>query len=439
MLSLLLASPLLAAPQQDFYLRQDTPSGFDGAIEGIAGFHFSCGWTIDAQGVRRAFRYDEDGTVDLGSLFLGGDSEARAVDFSGRVVGWSEKIVNGGLRKQPFTYNDVDGMRALPLQGGFEGWAEDLGIYGLETVGTMRLFDGSLHAWEYTESVHTVVDLLPTLGGWESEALCVDDGFIGGLMRDPAGREYAVVWDRVRDIWFVPTPGTGNARITDIAVNGRLCGYYTDAQGNDRGFHSSAHSLADPVQPIPSLGGSWSRAYGLTGGDVVVGSAANAQQEARAFRYTISDGQMLDLNDRVAPETGRVLRSAVSVEHPTLIAVHGEHLGQQTGYFTKQVSLFVSTASAGQQGILSVHSGPKETPVLYAYGRTAGSTAIPGCQNLFVDIAQAKVAARGLTSEFGGHSIWLQVPPGTSGLQLLIQAVLPAHCLTTEIGSVTIQ
>ena len=438
MLSLLLATPLLAAPQQDFSLRQDTPIGLEGAIEGIAGFQFSCGWVVDAQGVRHAVRYDDQGAVDLGSLFAGADSEARAVDFSGRVIGWSEKIVSGGLRKQPFTFDDVDGMRALPMQGGIEGWAEDLGIYGNETVGTMRLFDGSLHAWEYQEGVHAVVDLLPTLGGWESEALCVDDGFVGGLMRDPSGREHAVIWDRVRDIWFLPTPGAGNARVTDIAVNGRLCGYYTDQAGNDHGFHSSAHNPVQPIEVLPSLGGSWSRALGLNGGDVIVGSAADVNQEARAFHYTISDGQIIDLNDRVAAEVGRVLRSAVSVEHPTLLAVQGEHNGLTTGYFSKQVSLFASTASAGQQGILSVHSAPPHSVVIYAYGRSPGQTSVPGCLGLSVDIAQARIAARGMTSEFGGHSIWVHVPPGTAGLSLLVQAVIPQECLTTEVGTVTI-
>ena len=438
MLSLLLAAPFLAAPQQDFFLRQETPTGLEGAIEGIAGFQFSCGWVLDAQGVRHAVRYDEQGPHDLGSLFAGADSEARAVDFSGRVIGWSKKIVNGGLRKQPFSYDDVDGMRALPMQGGFEGWAEDLSIYGSETVGTMRLFDGSLHAWEYQEGVHTTVDLLPTLGGWESEALSVDDGFVGGLMRDPAGREYAVIWDRVRDIWFVPTPGTGNARITDIAVNGRMCGYYTDAAGNDHGFHSNAHSPSNPIEALPSLGGNWSRAFGLTGGDVIVGSAADVHQEARAFRYTISDGQMLDLNDRVVAVPGRVLRSAVSVEHPTLIALHGELHGIATGYFSKQVTLFASTAAAGQQGILSVSSAPSQAAVVYAYGRKSGLTAVPGCPGLTIDIARARVAARGITGEFGGHSVWVNVPPGTSGLSLLVQAVLPTECLSTEVSSVTI-
>jgi uncharacterized membrane protein len=438
MLSLLLATPLLAAPQQDFSLRLETPTGLEGAIEGIAGFQFSCGWVVDAQGVRHAMRYDEQGPLDLGSLFPGADSEARAVDFSGQVVGWSEKIVHGGLRRQPFRYDDVDGMRALPMQGGFEGWAEDLGIYGSETVGTMRLFNGSLHAWEYQEGVHAAVDLLPTLGGWESEALCVDDGFVGGLLREPSGREHAVIWDRVRDIWFVPTPGTGNARVTDIAVNGRICGYYADAAGNDHGFYSNAHSPSLPVEILPSLGGNWSRAFGLTGGDVIVGSAADANQEARAFRYTISDGLMIDLNDRVVAEAGRVLRSAVSAEHPTLVAVHGELNGIATGYFSKQVTLFASTASAGQQGILSVSSAPSYAAVIYVYGRTPGLTAVPGCPGLSVDITQARVAARGITSEFGSHSIWVNVPPGTTGLSLLVQALIPQECLSTEVGSVTI-
>lgn len=439
MFSLLLASPLLLAPQQDLSLRLDTDPARAGAITSSASFAFSCGWEVDANGRRHAMLYDADGSTNLGALSSTGDSESRSVSFSGRVVGWSEKIVNGGLRKQPFLYDEVGGMQQIAMNHGIEGWAEDQGIYGFEIVGSMRLFDGRVHAWEYFDGVSGAVELLPTLGGWESEALSADDGFIGGFMRDPNGREWAVVWDRFRDPWFVPTPGVGNARITDIATNGRMCGWYEDSQGNARAFLADAHAPTNTITRLPSLGGKWSKAYSLDGGNQVVGSAADAQGQPRAFVYSIQEQRMSDLNERAALVSGRVLTEVVDVDFPSTLAVNGEMNGLSQGWRATRVTLFASTAAAGHQALLSVGSAPSETPVAYVYGVRPGQTAVPGCPGLFADIDQARIAARAVTSTFGSHSQWLDVPFAARGLTIYVQAVLPIACLTTERIPVAVQ
>lgn len=438
MLSVLLATPLLLA-QQDLSLRQETDPARPGALTSAASFEYSCGWELDSSGRRRAMLYDDTGALDLGALSSTGDSEARSVSFSGRVVGWSEQVVNGGLRKQPFLYDSVDGMRAIAMNGGFEGWAEDQGIYGFEIVGSMRLFDGRVHAWEYFDGVSGAVELLPTLGGWESEALTADDGFVGGFMRDPNGREWAVIWDRVRDPWFVPTPGSGHARITDIAVNGRMCGWFEDSQGNARAFIASAHAPTASVDLLPTLGGNWSKAMGLDGGNFVVGSAADAQGEARAFLFSVQEQQMIDLSTRAEQVSGQTLTEAVGIDFPSTLALNGELHGTSQGWRGKRVTLFASSAVAGHPALMSVGSAPHETRVAYVYGLRPGQTSVPGCPGLFADIDQAQVAAHAITSTFGSHSQWLDVPVAARGRTIFVQAVLPEACLTTERIGVIVQ
>ena len=94
-------------------------------------------------------RYDDFGFLELGAFSATGSSSGEAVDVTGRVVGWSEADVNGVQVRLPFQYEEATGMVALPMANATEGWAEDVSIFGIEIVGTMRLANGRLQAWEY--------------------------------------------------------------------------------------------------------------------------------------------------------------------------------------------------------------------------------------------------------------------------------------------------
>lgn len=74
---------------------------------------------------------------------------------------------------------------------------------------------------------------------------------------------------------------------------------------------------------------------------------------------------------------------------------------------------------------LSMSAGPKGSPVAFMFGFTAVSTSVNGFPGLFVDIAQAKMAARGQTDPTGSFTQPLQVPAGAAGLTVLIQAAMP--------------
>jgi hypothetical protein len=73
------------------------------------------------------------------------------------------------------------------------------------------------------------------------------------------------------------------------------------------------------------------------------------------------------------------------------------------------------------------------------FGFTAGSTSVNGFPGLVVDIAQAKIAARGQTDSTGSFTQTLQVPAGAAGLTVLIQAVVPGHSITTSVKTVTFE
>ena len=441
MFSILLHAPLLAAPQQDLRLEGITQAGQTGQLTGSVsyGLSFSCGWELGANGQRRAMRYGDGGSLDLGSFDALGSSQAQAVDVSGRVVGWSDAMVSGVQTRLPFQYEDATGLVAIPMSGSSEGWAEDVSIFGIEIVGAMRLADGRLQAWEFRPGSSLAVEPLSTPAGWESEALTAEGQFIGGLVRDPSGREFGAVWDFQRNLSIVTTPGTGKARITGLGLAGtkRMCGWYEDAQGHAQSFIGSADAPGSPLTFLPTLGGDWAKAI-ETDGFEVVGSSADVHGQARAFSYSIGAASMSDFNERTQLASGELLTEAVSVEFGPILTINGTVAGQERGYRGTRLGLFVSPVSAGQAASLQVVSAPTNTLAVYIYGFASGATPVPGCPGLAADIASARLAAKGKTTAQGNHVAVVDVPGKAAGMTILVQAVLPEVCMSSEVVTITV-
>jgi len=441
MLSLLIHSILAVAPQQDLHVEGLTRAGQIGGVTGSVtyGSSFSSGWEITAGGKRRAMRYDDFGFLELGAFSATGSSSGEAVDVTGRVVGWSEADVNGVQVRLPFQYEEATGMVALPMANATEGWAEDVSIFGIEIVGTMRLANGRLQAWEYRPGSSVQVEPLSTPAGWESEALAAEGQFIGGLVRDPNGREFAAVWDFHRDLAIVPTPGVGNARVTGFGFSGTkaMCGWYLDAQGNAQSFFGNADVPQDPLTFLPTLGGTWCKAVS-TDGFEVVGSSEDSQGQSRAFSFRLGDAQMSDMNDRMPIGSPVTLTEAVSIEFGPILAIQGSIAGQERGFRGTRLNLHVSPATAGQVTSLQTTRAPVGSLAVYVFGFGTGMTAVPGCPGLHADIASARVIARGRVTAQGNHVATVHVPSKASGRTVLVQTILPEVCMSTAVVSVTV-
>ena len=439
-MALLSVPLLLLAPQVDVWTQPVLPQAATGALTDAVdyGAVFSTGWELDAQGRRRPYRYADGVGLDLGSLTPGGEGEARATDVIGRTVGWMEARVNGALVRQPFLFDDFggNGLSVIPLSlsGNLPGWAEDISLFGHLVVGTMLLPGGARQAWEHDPNTGAPAQALPTPPGWESEALCAEHLIIGGLVRDPSGREFAAVWDYHRNLTLLPTPGSGDARVSGVGHDGTdlVCGWFVDAQGNERAFAADVRTTPPTVTALPTLGGAWARAR-ATDGHVVLGSSADAQGRPRAFFHELATGEMSDLNERTPDLGGLVLTDAVSVNFGPLLGLVGEGNGHSTGLTGIQVG-FHPRLVAGGQAPLAVHHAPPGTLVAFAYAFRTGSTPVPGCPGLFADLDAPRLAGWSRTG-----LIWVDVPSAAQGLTVLLQAVLPEACLTTEVRTLTVQ
>jgi len=151
------------------------------------------GWSYDASGKKRAFRWENDKMKDLGTL--GGDeSAAYAVSARGEVVvGWA---CDGSGRKRAFLWTAAGGMQNLGTLGGDESAAYGISANGDVVVGWAEDHNKRRRAFYWRGG--DMYDL-GTLGGDNSEAYGVsaDGRVIVGWAEDVAGRRRAFCWTTV--------------------------------------------------------------------------------------------------------------------------------------------------------------------------------------------------------------------------------------------------
>ncbi len=443
--------PLLLAPalQQDILVQPAGPSPKPGRVTQVTqyGDRFATGWELDPQGRKQAVRYSDGMTLNLGAFMPGGESAGMGINVGGQVVGWAEDLIQGAPVRRPFVFDDANGLRAIPLPQATEGWAVGADTFGFGAAGTMRRADGLLQAWmvDFSPSLATAVPL-DTPADWESEALVMiqENGLsgrrVGGFVRDPSGREFAAIWDDVF-LSILPTPGTGNARVTGLESSswGMVCGTFLDAAGAEQGFILDPSDPANSLFVLPSLGGTWTSPAGISFG-VVYGASENSQGQSRAFQYTIDRGLMENLNDRAPMSTGVALTGVTSLPFASTGELYSFDLdvnGTAYGAVASTTVMTIWPRTAGASSTLSLFEGPANRPVAFAYGFAAGQTAVPGFPGLVLNLQQAAVVATGQTDSLGQLMQTIQVPLQAAGSTILFQAVVPDSSITTSVVTVT--
>jgi probable HAF family extracellular repeat protein len=199
-------------------------------------------------GPRHAVRWLRGEPHDLGTLG-GAESEARAVNARGEIVGWSDTT-------------DLDAaflwrrgvMRAL-----WTGAANDLNDHG-EVVGQVTTLAGPL-AVRWRDG--TLVEL-PTLGGSTSEALAVNaNGVAVGWATDAAGDTWAVRWvdGRAEALW--------RGIATDVSDEGTIVGALACGVGV-----AVCGAVVQRLGRTEVIGGPDTVAHAVNAGGLVVGEPA---------------------------------------------------------------------------------------------------------------------------------------------------------------------
>lgn len=377
----------------------------------------------------RAFKWSAStGSVNLGTLPGGGASEAWAINNSGVVCG--------------IATNSAGRRRAVKWVG-------------------------------------NVITDLGTLGGNESGALGINDrGDIVGYAETGANDingfpiRRAVVWPSgggIVNLGVLPG-GDTHSYAYDINNYGGACGYSDDGPGGAFVRHPVKFENGG-VQNLGSLGGTFGHAWAINDKSEISGdSYLPGNSQSRAYKWSngfmkdvgtlqsgysfASDinvfGQMCGTSPRTLPRAVRWVGNNDTIQDinnflpngsPTMDRAEGvngvgqvivESTGQDVYLLTppqKQLPLYgPDPGVAGVNNRFTVYGATPGALIRFYYSLRGGSTNVPGCPGLSLDLTRITLAASAIADASGRASVVGFTPLGARGRVVRYQALEYSSC-----------
>lgn len=298
-------------------------------------------------GGHHAFLWNNGTMTDLGTL--GGNvSQARSIDYSGQVVGWSWLSDNS-------TYHAVlwrnGTMADLGTLGGANSQAWDTNGCG-QVVGFAELPNGWGRAFLWTSS--TGMTDLGTLGGYISFAYGINCNgqVVGRSWTSPSSGHHAFLWSKSTGMTDLGTLGGSNSIAYSINSSGQAVGW--SGLSGDLVYHAALWSNGT-ITDLGTLGGPNSMAFRINGSGQVVGwTQMNPVPPiaTHAFLWTSSTG-MTDLNTLLPANSGWMLGEAFGINDGGQIVGWGVINGKVHGFLMSPALAPIANAGPDQ----TVHQG----------------------------------------------------------------------------------
>ncbi len=445
----------------------DTTPAFNITLLGnLPGGNSSWAWDVTPDGdvvgsattvgitVRHAFYWDAATAImsDLGTLVgPAGESEGLAVASDRHAAGNSDQF--GTLNMNGFY--DPPGGPMLPVMPPPSGYidpnAQDIEFlpgHGFHrAVGYAQLLPAGTtpHAAYWDLEPGSAVSLGTLTGNptdW-SRAFGVNSaGDIVGFSTRGVAPGHAFIWPGAGPLVDIdPRPGGGDSFANGVNNSQQVVGFFyasfsapsTACRYDERadGWHLTDLGCLSPVDTL------YADAHDISDGALIAGySDAPGPEHGRTATMWLND-QIYDLNALVA-------------DCPIyLVEATGVNLaGQIVGYGTDQQTLYnkafrldpaslmlmqpVPGNSGRSNDFYSIGAVPGDA-IYFVYGFAAGSTPVPGCSGLVVDIASPKIVGSPVADAHGVALLSSNVPPAAAGVTILIQAVDPAACVVSNL------
>jgi len=319
---------------------------------------------------------------------------------------------------------------------------------------------------------------LGTLGGDFSYAWSISEtSYVTGESNN-GDETHAFIWDSVGGMLDLGSlPDTTFSTGLDINSNRQVAGY----SGNDFSDYQAVYwSESSQIHDIGTLGGAWSKAYGISESGVVVGESVTSDGYRHAFRWVYPDqlddlgampGNYLsvarDVNDQdqvvgygnygggtraLLWEDGEIhylrdlvpnygswshLEEAYGINNAGEIVGWGWYNGDAHAFLLSPIGPFEmlppQPGIAGQMNRFQVENATPFITIYFVYGMQDGSTQIPGCSGVYVEIANPVLFGQGVADVIGTAYIDKMVPGAAAGRTIFLQAVNHAYCETTNL------
>lgn len=418
--------------------------------------------------------------TNLGSL-NGGEVHPAGMNEYGHVVGWEGFFPND---QDPFLWTPSGGMVALPFLPGGTAYAEafDINNNGV-IVGIAQNSSGARRAVKWQNG--TIIDLgaLGSSSTLDSGALGLNDkGEVVGYAENgqvdvngwPIRR--AVKWSAnnvIQDLGVLPG-GDTHSYAYDINNYGVACGYSDDGPGGAFVRHPVKYENGT-VTFLGSLGGTFGHAWAINdAGEIAGDSYLTGNSRSRAFKWSngvLKDvgaltstsysyptgintfGQMSGISPNTSlPQAVRWVGANDTIQNinnfmppgsPTMDSAEdvngvGQVIVEASGFPfggylltppVKQLPLYgPDPGLVGRNNTFTVYGATPGATIRFYYGLRTGSTVVPGCPGVDIDINAATFGGAIVANADGRASITGFTPNGARGRTVYYQATEQGTC-----------
>lgn len=425
--ALLLAAAPAAAQSYDV-VDLGTLGGANSIAYGVNEAGAVAGQASRANGEVRGFLWVDGVMLNLGTLPTGAASTAADVNAAGACAGWSNLLPS--LAEHAVRWGQ-GGIMDLGTLGGQHSYSKAINARG-EIAGWS--YDVMFNQYGFLYSGGVMLPLVPLAGSFTCSAEAINNrgvaagrSYLGGI-----GAPYhAVTWQSgsVLDLGTL-IGATGFSEARDINDLGDVVGTSSVTGGGT--LHAAIWSATGITDLGVLPGMSLSEGHGMNDLGEAVGFC---QGGLSVVPFLYSNGVMQDLNDLIPAGTGWELQQAYEINDAGDIVGFGTLNGLARGFLLRRDGLRLrgpAPGLAGAPNTLTVSGAPAGAAVVLVYGFAAGSTAVPGCPGLNVQIQSPAVAAVTSAGPSGNASFTGMAPAALSGQTLWMQAVVPSACAVSN-------
>ncbi|HXI52693.1 MAG TPA: HYR domain-containing protein [Candidatus Saccharimonadales bacterium] len=277
-----------AAPAQSYSIRDiSVPNAAAVSVLALNATGQVAGYFDTSGGARRAFRWTDGLSLDLGTLG-GTSSSGTAMNNLGQVVGMAHLVNNAA--EHAFLAFDHTLFDLGTIGTGLNSTATAVSDAGFVT-GNSEFLAGSVEVHAFVSRSAGVMLDLGTLGGDNSFGYAANNaGQVTGDSSTANGDTHAFLYSGILPVQDLGTLGGTGSSASALNQSGQVTGDSTTL--NDAETHAFLYS-GGVMQDLHTLGGAYSFGYVINDAGQVAGDSELQNHDNHAFLY--SNGTMLDL------------------------------------------------------------------------------------------------------------------------------------------------